>query len=114
MNERDPHKAIDYIITVGDKYAKAKSQRVQLSEFRKSKKALLIQQAPMECKTVQDKECFAYAHEEYIQLLKDIEQATYLEEKYRMGIKAAEARVEVWRTEQSNNRVQYNAGGLVT
>ena len=114
MNERDPHKAIDYIITVGDKYAKAKSQRVQLSEFRKSKKALLIQQAPPECKTVQDKECFAYAHAEYIQLLDDIGSATYLEEKYRMGIKAAEARVEVWRTECSNNRAEFKTGSLVT
>ncbi len=114
MSEHDPHKAIDYIISVGKRYAKAKSTRVQLHEFRKSKKALLIQQAPASCKTITDKESYAYAHEEYLQLLLDLENAVYIEEECRIFIKAAELRVDVWRTEQSNNRVEYKAGGLVT
>ena len=34
--ERDPHKAVDYIIANATKFAKAKSERVYLEEYRKS------------------------------------------------------------------------------
>jgi hypothetical protein len=37
----DPHAAVDYIIKHAGTFAKAKSQRVYLEEFRKSKKAML-------------------------------------------------------------------------
>lgn len=114
MSEHNPHKAIDHILKVGPKFAKAKSERVQIAEYRKSKKSILMLEAPPECKSDKTKEAWAYAHVEYLLVLKGLEEATFLEEKYRMEIKAAEARVDVWRTEQSNNRVEQKAGGLVT
>ena len=114
MNERDPHAVINRMIKVGPVYAEAKKNRVYLMEFRKSKKAILMQSAPPECKTDKQRESYAYAHEDYQVVLKGIAEAVFTEEKYRIEIKAHEARIEVWRTEQSNNRAQFTAGGLVT
>lgn len=114
MNETDPHLVINRMLKIGPVFAEAKKDRIQLMEFRKSKKAILMQQAPAECKTDKAKESYAYAHEEYQEVLKGIGEAVFTEEKYRMEMAAHHARIEVWRTEQSNNRVQLGAGGLVT
>ena len=100
----DPHKAIDYIIASAGKFAKAKAQRVFLEEFRKSKKALLMAQSTAEAANAREQ--FAYAHPEYVQLLEGLKEAVEVEEKLRWDLIAAQARVEVWRTEQANNRHQ--------
>ena len=41
----DPNGAVDYILKHGRQFATAKAQRVYLEEFRKSKKALLMNQS---------------------------------------------------------------------
>jgi hypothetical protein len=51
-------------------------------------------------------ETFAYAHEEYIEVLEGIKQAVEKEEKYRWLMTAAQARIEVWKTEQYNARLE--------
>ena len=51
-------------------------------------------------------ETFAYAHEEYIQVLEGIRAAVEKEEKYRWMMTAAQARIEVWKTEQYNARLE--------
>ena len=43
-----PHNAVDFILKRAADYAKAKSQRVHLEEFRKSKKSLLMKRALMQ------------------------------------------------------------------
>ena len=98
----NPQKAVDFIITHAPIYAKAKAERVYLEEFRKSKKALLIQQAPPG--TVSDREAYAYAHAEYIELLEALKAAVEAEETARWGMVAAQARVEVWRSTEASNR----------
>lgn len=98
----DPHKAIDFILMNSAKFSKAKAARVYLEEFRKSKKALLMSQS-ME-PTAVAREQWAYAHPEYMEVLEGIQQAVEIEEKLKWEIIAAQARVEVWRTEQANNR----------
>jgi hypothetical protein len=107
MNNTDPHQAINHIFKTGKLYAEAKAKRVYLDQFRKSKKAILIQQAPKG--TGQDRECFAYAHDEYLEILVGLRDAVELEEKYRFELKAAELRVEIYRTEQANSRMEYSA-----
>ena len=102
--KHDPHQAIDYIIKHGQKFADAKAQRIYLEEFRKSKKALLMQ-ASMET-TVNAQERDAYAHPEYIELLKGIRDAVEIEEELRWKLIAAQARVDVWRSEQANLRTE--------
>jgi len=107
MSDRDPHKAVDYIIDNAKHFAKAKAERVYIEEYRKSLKALLMKRSMESAIGAQERE--AYAHEEYIELLKGLKQAVEVEEKLRWDLIAAQARVEVWRTEQANNRAEGKA-----
>lgn len=102
--EHDPHLAIDYIITHGKRFADAKAQRIYLEEFRKSKKALLMQTSMENSVNAQERD--AYAHPEYIELLKGIRDAVEIEEELRWKLIAAQARVDVWRSEQANMRTE--------
>ena len=106
-DKHDPHKAIDYIIANAKKFAKAKAERIYLEEFRKSKKALLMAQSSAQAANAREQD--AYAHPEYIALLEGLKQAVEVEEALRWDLIAAQARVEVWRTEQANNRAQDRA-----
>jgi hypothetical protein len=101
--ENHAHKAIDFILTNASKFAQAKATRVQLEEYRKSKKAIL---ANLEEGSLGAKEMFAYAHPEYIQLLFDIKEAIAQEEELRWKLEAAKLRVEVWKTEEYTKRVE--------
>ena len=105
MNE--PTKAIQYLIDTAPLYAKAKADRIYLEEFRKSRKAQLQSQAGTE--VLGKQETFAYAHPDYIQILEGIRQAVETEEKYRWLLSAAQARIEVWRTQQYSMRAEVKA-----
>jgi hypothetical protein len=100
----DPNKAIDYVIANAGKFAQAKANRIYLEEFRKSKKALLMNQSTE--KTVNAREQYAYSHDEYLALLDGLKAAIEVEEKLKWEMQMAQARVEVWRSEQANNRNQ--------
>ena len=100
--EHDPHDAVDYIIKHARQFADAKAQRVYLEEFRKSKKALLMKQSIEGALGAQERD--AYAHAEYVELLKGLKEAVAIEEKLRWDLIAAQARVDIWRTEQANLR----------
>lgn len=103
----DPHAAVDYIIKNAGTFAKAKAERVYLEEFRKSKKALLMKSSPESSGIAQERD--AYAHPEYLELLNGLKEAVQVEEKLRWDLIAAQARVEIWRTESANNRKQDRA-----
>jgi len=107
MSERDPHKAVDYIIANASKFAQARANRVYLEEFRKSKKAMLMKQSSESSAVAQERD--AYAHPEYLGLLDGLRQAVETEEKLRWDLIAAQARVEVWRTEQATARAEGRA-----
>ena len=100
----NPHDAIDYIIQHSGEFAAAKADRVYIEEFRKSKKALLMKESPETSSVAQERD--AYAHQEYIQLLVGLKAAVEKEEVLKWMLVAAQARIEVWRTEQANNRTQ--------
>lgn len=100
--EIDPHQAVDYILKNAPKFAAAKAERVYLEEFRKSKKALLMKESPGLAIAAQERE--AYAHPDYLSLLDGLKAAVEVEEKLKWDLIAAQARVEIWRTESANNR----------
>ena len=102
MTEIDQQKAVDYLRDNAEKYADAKASRVYLEEFRKSKKSLLMLQSDE--KTQAGKEAYAYAHDEYVSLLDGLKVAIEVEETVKWQMIAAQARIEVWRTQQANNR----------
>ena len=88
-----------------DDYSKAKSQAEYLKEFRKSQKAILMQQAQSEgVKTGLEREAYAYAPPDYLQLLEALKVATEQAEQLRWRMTIAQERVNVWRTKQANGR----------
>ena len=100
----DPQEAVDYLLATAPRYAAAKAKRVQLEEFRKSKKAILMQQS--DGKTIADREAFAYSHADYIERVNGRESAVEAEELFRWKMKAAELQVEIWRSQEASNRAQ--------
>lgn len=100
---------LNFIRDKAKEYAKAKATRVYLEQFRKSKKAILIQEAPQG--TGQAKESYAYSHAEYIAILDALRVAVEQEEELRYMIKAAELKFEQWRTEQATRRMEFNKYG---
>jgi cytochrome c biogenesis protein ResB len=105
MNE--PTKAIQFLIDTAPLYAKAKADRMFLEEFRKSRKAQLASQAGTE--VLGKQETYAYAHADYIEILEGIREAVEKEERFRWLMTAAQARIEVWRTEQYSARMEVKA-----
>ena len=101
--ENPAHLAINFILTNAPKYASAKATRVQLEEYRKSKKAILMSN---EEGTLGAKEMYAYAHPDYVELLFQIKNAIAEEEELRWKLEAAKLRVEVWKTEEYTKRME--------
>lgn len=48
----------------------------------------------------------AYAHPEYIALLEGLKMAVEIEEQLKWTLIAAQARVEIWRSQEASNRMQ--------
>lgn len=95
-----------------DDYAKAKADQVYLTEYRKSKKAILEKEAAKEgLKTGQERESYAYSHKEYLEVLDGLREATEKAEGLRYRMKIAEERVNVWRTKQANGRREQSQYG---
>jgi hypothetical protein len=102
--ERDPHKAVDYILKHAALFAKAKAERTYIEEYRKSLKSILMKRSMETAIGAQERD--AYAHPEYVQLLDGLKEAVLIEERLNWDITAATLRVEIWRTEQANNRAE--------
>jgi len=100
----DPNAAVDFMILNSKAFAQAKADRVYIEEFRKSKKALLMNQCPD--KTQAAKEAYAYSHPEYLELLEGLREAVRFEEALRWRLTGSQLRVEVWRSQNANNRTQ--------
>lgn len=94
-------KALDYIRDHARPLAEAKAKSVYLKEFRKSKKAMLVNQATG---TVQERDAFAYSHTEYLALLEGYREAVELEIYETWMMTAAQAKIDIYRTQQANNR----------
>jgi hypothetical protein len=102
MKTIDPHKAIDFMLKNAGAYAKAKAEVTYLEEFRKSKKAILFARATGN--TIADRENYAYAHPEYREVLKGLQEAVERAEALKWELVAAQARIDVWRSQEASNR----------
>ena len=102
MNSIDPHEAINYMIRHSAEYAQAKAQVTYLEEFRKSKKAMLFSVAMGN--TIADKNNYAYSHPEYLAVLDGLKEAVEKAETLRWMLVAAQARSDVWRSQEASNR----------
>jgi hypothetical protein len=105
MEEINPNAAVDFLLKNANLFAKAKSDRVYLEEFRKSKKALLMQEAFFAgVDTMAGQERDAYARQEYRDLLDGLKTAVEVEETLKWKMTAAQLRVEIWRSMEASNR----------
>ena len=69
-------KELHFLKVNAEKYAEAKGMAEYLKEFRKAKKAMLINEAELKGrKTQQERESYAYSHSEYIELLEGLKVA---------------------------------------
>lgn len=107
MESINPELAIEYLFKHGKRYAKAKAERIYLDEYRKSLKAILMKRSYEQTVNAQERE--AYSDQEYIDLLKGLKEAVEREEEIRWGLVAAQARIEVWRTQSANDRAEGKA-----
>lgn len=95
-----------------EQYAKAKAAAEYLKEYRKSKKAMLIAEAEQNgLKTGQERESYAYAHAEYVELLQGLREAIEQSESLRWRMNIAQDRVKVWQTKCANNRKEQGMYG---
>ena len=102
--------AVEYLYVHGQRYAQAKGELTYLEEFRKSKKALLMKTAMTNgAKSAAQAEMEAYADVEYIELLKGLKAAVEAAEGLRWGLVAAQARIDVWRSQEASNRTMDKA-----
>lgn len=101
----DINKSIDYIYKSGQQYAESKAQVTYLTEFLKSKRAILTKEAMVNgAKSVAAAEIEALSHPDYIGLLEGLRDATKAAEGLRWGITAAQAKIDCWRSTEASNR----------
>jgi len=87
------------------KFAKAKAERVYIEQFRKSKKAILMRSAGAAgFKTQSEREQYAYAHPDYVELIEGLKNAVEIEEKCKWALEKFKVEFEYWRTTQANER----------
>ncbi len=104
----DPQAAVDYMIAKSGEYAQAKANRIYLEEYRKSLKSQLMKDAlagGYEAANAQERE--AYSNPTYKQHLTALKEAVEAEERLRWMLIAAEARIEVWRSQEASKRTEH-------
>ena len=107
MTDFDPQEAVSFIIKNSKAHAQAKANRIFLEQYRKTRKAQLMNQS--EAKTDGQREAYAYAHADYIEVLNGLKSAVEEEERLKFLLIAAQLRVDVYRTQSANNRRQDGA-----
>lgn len=96
---------LEFIDARADDYAKAKAERFQVEEYRKTLKALLMKKAEgkgVTAANAQERE--AYADQEYSEHVKAIAAAVEIEEALRWKLISAQAKIEVWRSQEATSR----------
>ena len=102
MKPIDPQAAMETMWKIAPEFAKAKGERVYLEEFRKTLKATLMKSSGFEAIGAQERE--AYAHADYGVHLLGLQASVEREESLKWRLIAAQAAIDIWRTQQANNR----------
>jgi hypothetical protein len=102
ISDEDVERALDYLRdNVGDA-ARARAVRIFVTEFRKTLKAQIMKENVEMPLGAQERE--AYADPRYVEHLEAIRDAVEADAKHEFLRKAAEAKIEAWRTQSSNER----------
>ncbi|AUR86136.1 coil containing protein [Vibrio phage 1.082.O._10N.261.49.E4] len=103
----DIEKELHYLKGIAAEYAQQRAHMEYLKEFRKSKKAMLINEAAQSgLKTAQERESYAYSHEEYLCLLDGLKVATEEAERLRIMIKTCEMQIDAKKTREMRDMAE--------
>ena len=106
----DPQAAVDFMIAKSKAYAIAEGNEIYMKELRKTIKAeQMIEAETMGHKTAVMQEREAYASPKYKDHLRALQQAVEVREELRWMLIAAQARIEVWRSQEASNRAEGKA-----
>ena len=106
MNQKDINEAVDYLYTHGKKFAEAKAHKGYLDNYTKALIASLSIKFISEgqAKSMAQAEAMAYADPSYDVHIRGLREAVEAEETYRWGLVSAQARIDVWRSQEASNR----------
>lgn len=102
VTEEDALKAMNWLVENASTIAQAASDVEHLREYRKSLKAMLMENSGRE--SVASSEMHAYAHPDYRNHLNALKEAVFRHERLKYLYRAAETKIEVWRTVSANAR----------
>tara|TARA_B100001094_G_C17624238_1_gene527335 strand:+ start:247 stop:570 length:324 start_codon:yes stop_codon:yes gene_type:complete len=102
ITDDDVEKAVDFLRDNATNAAKCRAERIYLEEYRKSLKAIIMTNWTDLPVSAQERQ--AYQSDVYIKHLRAIQIAVEEDEKQRFLMKAAEAKIEAWRSLNANMR----------
>jgi hypothetical protein len=109
--EDEIEQAVEWLRANARKAAQARAERIYVEQYRKTIKAQLmvelLERDPKE--TIAAQERFAYSHPNYVQHLSALRAAVEEDEKMQWLRAAAEAKIEAWRSQCANQRVEGKA-----
>jgi hypothetical protein len=100
--ETNPNKAVEFIIKQSGVFAQAKAERTYIENYLRSAKSRLMLEST--ASSIAAKEMEAYATDDYVKLLEGLKEAIEVEETLRWKLIAAQARIEIWRSQEATNR----------
>jgi len=102
IKDEEVDRALDYLRDNADAAAKARAERIYVEEYRKVIKAQVMKEHDDKALGAQERE--AYADDRYIAHLDAIRDAVAADEKHRFLLSAADAKIQAWRTQSTNER----------
>jgi hypothetical protein len=104
ITEEEVDKALAWLVENATKAAQARATRLYLEEYRHTVKSLAMKDSGETSAAAQERE--AYSSLVYKDHLTSLKQAVFEDEKYRLYYKAAEVKIECYRTYCANLRIQ--------
>ena len=102
ISDSDIEKAVDWMRDNADQAALASGEVIRSEEYAKSTLALVASGSASETLAGQERE--ARQSQAYKKAIDERVAAVYADRKYRLLYSAAEAKIEVWRSQQANSR----------
>ena len=102
ISDDEVEQALDYLRDNAGAAAEARAHRIYCEEYRKSLKAILMQEHPDCAVNAQERE--AYADERYTKFLEGLKAAVYQDERHKFMLSAAQAKLDAWRTMSATER----------
>ena len=100
----DIDRAVEFLRDSSEKAAKARAERLHMEDFTKSLKAQIMSEHVEKPLGAQERE--AYADPRYVTHLETLKMCVHNDEKFRFLREAAQARIEVWRSQLSWAKTQ--------